>query len=88
MIIYQDYKNKALTYFSMVMSISTPMPVFIKMKSFKIFNTLMELAANQMLNGSFLQEMVNPFQLSKVKKFISSLWDILEDTPTTSVSQI
>jgi hypothetical protein len=23
-----------------------------------------------------------------VKKFISSLWDILEDTPTTSVSQI
>ena len=88
MIIYQGCKNKALTYFSMVMSISTPMPVFTKMKSFKIFNTLMELAANQMLNGSFLQEMVNPFQLSKVKKFISSLWDILEDTPTTSVSQI
>ena len=88
MIIYQDYKNKALTYFSMVMSISTPMPVFIKMKSFKIFNTLMEVAANQKQNGSFLQEMVNPFQLSKVKKFISSLWDILEDTPTTSASQI
>lgn len=88
MIIYQDYKNKALTYFSMVMNISTPMPVFTKMKSFKIFNTLMELAVNQMPNGSFLQEMVNPFQLSKVKKFINSLWGILEDIPTTSASQI
>ena len=88
MIIYQDYKNRALTYFSMVMSISMPMPVFTKMKSFKIFNTPMEVAANQKQNGSFLQETVNPFQLSKVKKFISSLWDFLEDTPTTSASQI
>ena len=64
------------------------MLVFTKMKSFKKSNTLMELAAKQTLNGSFLQETDNLFQLSKVKKFISSLWDILVDTLTTSVSQI
>jgi len=88
MIIFQDYKNKALMHFSMAMNISMPTQVFLRMKNSKKFNTLTEWAAKKMLNGSSHQETVNLFLLNKVIKFISSLWDILADTHMISAFQI
>ena len=83
MIIFQDYKKMGLMHFLMAMNISMLMQVFSIMKNFKKCNTLMDLAVKKTLNGSFLREAINLYLQSKVIKFISSHWDILEDTLMT-----